>query len=75
MDVRDEIRKYVTSGITAPIADCDDIFDLGFVDSLFALQLVNFIEQKFGIEVDGDDLDIANFCSIDALTEFVTRSR
>jgi acyl carrier protein len=72
MSVLERIRGYVTGSIAAPVADDSDIFELGLVDSLYALQLVGFVEQEFAISVDGDDLDIANFCSIAALSEFVT---
>ena len=72
MHVRDRIRSYIVGKITQPLADGDDIFELGLVDSLFGLQLVSFVEQEFGIEIDGDDLDIANFCSIAAIDQLVT---
>ena len=71
MAVRDRIRSYIAPKVTQPLADEDDIFELGLVDSLFGLQLVSFVEQEFGIEVDGDDLDIDNFCSIAAIDRFV----
>jgi methoxymalonate biosynthesis acyl carrier protein len=51
----------------------DDIFALGFVNSLFALQLVNFVEKEFQLAVDNEDLDIANFRSINAVAELVRR--
>lgn len=73
MDARNRIRAYIESKVAHPLRDGDDIFDLGLVDSLFGLQLVSFVEQEFEIAVGGDDLDIANFCSVDALTAFVTR--
>ncbi len=72
MDARDTIKTFLAGKIPKEVKDCDDIFELGLVDSLFGLQLVNFVEQTFGFEVDGDDLDLENFCSIDALTRFVT---
>ena len=72
MSVADRIRNYVAGRIAVPIADEDDIFDLGLVDSLFGLQIVSFVEEEFGMVVEGDDLDIANFCSIAALTRFVS---
>ena len=71
MTALERIRDYVTGSVAVPVGDGDDIFDLGLVDSLFGLQLVGFVEQTFGIEVEGDDLDIANFCSIAALDRFV----
>ena len=70
-EARGRIRAYFGRTIPKPVGDSDDIFDLGLVDSLFAMQLVAFIESEFSITAEREDLDIANFCSIDALTAFV----
>ena len=53
----------------------EDIFAGGFGNSMFAMQLVGFVEKEFGIEIDSDDLDIANFSTIARLTELVERKR
>jgi acyl carrier protein len=71
MDVRTRIRSYFGKGIRAPIADDDDIFALGLVNSLFAMQLLAFIEGEFSIVAEREDLNIRNFSSIAALTAFV----
>lgn len=55
--------------------DEDNFFELGFVDSLFATQLVAFIETHLGVEVADEDLDVANFSSIARVAEFVRRKR
>lgn len=57
------------------LRDDDDIFALGFVNSLFATQLILFVEQDFGIAVEDEDLDIANFRTIDAMAELVARKK
>lgn len=72
MSSLDRIRSYIAGNVSVQVRDESDIFDQGLVDSLFGLQLVNYVEQEFGITVDGDDLDIVNFCSIEALNRFVT---
>ena len=51
----------------------DDIFALGFTNSLFAMQLVAFVEQEFGIEIDSDDLDLDNFRTVNAISALVER--
>lgn len=71
MDVRTRIRRYLDQAIAGEFQDDDDIFVLGVVDSLFALQLVTFVESEFSITVERDDLDIDNFCSVASLTHFV----
>jgi acyl carrier protein len=55
------------------IQDDEDIFALGFVNSLFAMQLVLFVEREFGIAVENEDLDIDNFRSINAIVRLVER--
>lgn len=68
------IRAFFESATRdTSLSDDHDIFQSGLVNSLFAAELVAFVEQSFGITVDNEDLDLANFCSVDALTGFVAR--
>ncbi len=55
------------------IRDDDDIFAKGFVNSLFAMELVLFVEKEFGITVANEDLDIAHFRSVNAIAALVDR--
>ena len=57
------------------LQDDQDIFALGFINSLFAMQLVLFVEKNFGIEVPNEDLDIDNFRSVNALATLIERKR
>jgi acyl carrier protein len=73
-DVRDRIRAFVGDHLQAvTFADEDDMFGDGLVNSLFAMQLVLFLEQAFAIEVTNDDLELDNFRSIAAMTRFIAR--
>jgi methoxymalonate biosynthesis acyl carrier protein len=53
----------------------EDIFALGFVNSLLAMQLVTFIEKEFGVSVADEDLDLDNFRSLAAMDALVARKR
>ena len=53
----------------------EDIFALGFVNSLLAMQLVNFVEKEFGITVEDEDLDLDNFRTLAAIVALVERKR
>ena len=53
----------------------EDIFALGFVNSLLAMQLVAFVEKEFGIRVEDEDLDLDNFRSIQAISNLVARKQ
>lgn len=72
--IREKVRAFILSSIHVPDLDDDDnLFESGIVNSLFAVQLMTFIEKTFSIEVGMDDLDIANFKSISASAGFVIR--
>jgi acyl carrier protein len=73
MNVKTRIKYYVNKALGDNIRDEDDIFELGVVNSLFAMQLLHFIEKEFSITTEREDLDIKNFCSIAAMTEFVLK--
>lgn len=53
------------------LQDDDDIFELGFVNSLFAMQLVMFIEKTFSIRIQNEDLKFDNFRSINAICKLI----
>ena len=55
------------------LKDDEDIFALGFVNSLLAMQLVAFVEKEFSVTVEDDDLDLDNFRSIDAIDALIER--
>lgn len=70
--IRASLRQFLANYVrTTDFSDDQDIFKSGFVNSLFAMQLVLHVESTFGITVENEDMDIANFNSIDALTRFV----
>jgi methoxymalonate biosynthesis acyl carrier protein len=60
---------------TDDLAADDDIFALGLANSLFALELILFVEKAFGIHVDDEDLELANFRSARAMAGLATRKR
>lgn len=55
------------------VKDDDDIFALGFVNSLVALQLVVFVEKEFDTTIENEDLDLDNFRSINAISGLLER--
>jgi len=68
--IREFLARYLRH---SQLQDGDDIFALGMVNSLFAMQLVAFIERELDTNIDNDDLEMANFKSIDAICAFVER--
>lgn len=71
-EIKLAIRKFISTSVAMDqLNDDDDLFESGVVNSLFAVQLLTFLERTFGIVVDMDDLEIANFKSLNATTAFV----
>lgn len=76
LNISERVRQYLTQHFNnRTLRDDDDIFAQGFVTSLFAMQLVMFVEKEFGIQIDSDDLEIDNFRSVTALSELVNRKK
>ncbi|SCF36098.1 Phosphopantetheine attachment site [Micromonospora echinospora] len=70
------IREYLETEFgDRSLGRTDDIFTLGYVNSLFALELVTFIERTFAIVLEIEDLDLANFRSIASMTDLVDAKR
>ena len=70
------IRNYILENVSIPELDNDfDIFEAGIVNSLFAIELMTFLEKAFSIKVTMDDLDMANFKSVNATSQFVQSKR
>ena len=55
------------------LRDDDDIFEVGGASSLFAAELVVYVEDVLGAELDDSDLVRENFATIEALTRLVER--
>jgi acyl carrier protein len=74
MDNQARIREFISRHVRGhELRDDEDIFATGFVNSMFAMQLVQFVESEFGLTVESDDLDLENFRTIAAISALVER--
>ncbi len=72
--VQTKIRHFLSKFFqNLELEDDQDIFALGFVNSLFAMQLVLFVEKEFGLTVEDEDMDIDNFRTLQAIAALVER--
>lgn len=73
-EFREPIRAFLIEAFKGhDLADDEDIFATGHVNSMFAMELITFLEGSFGITIDNDDLELENFSTIDRLSELVDR--
>jgi methoxymalonate biosynthesis acyl carrier protein len=73
---QDIIRNYIMENVNLQDLNDDfDIFEAGLVNSLFAIELMTFLEKAFNIKVTMDDLDMENFKTVNSTGRFVQRKR
>jgi len=76
IEIKKKIKDFLESYIKKVDLDEDeDIFQSRLVNSLFAMQLVLFVEKEFNIKVGNEDLDLKNFSSINAIAAFIERKQ
>ena len=71
-------KEQIRSCLSQPIRDNgfqddDDLFGKGYVNSLFAMELVLFVEREFTLTVENTDLDPDNFRSVNAIAALIDR--
>jgi methoxymalonate biosynthesis acyl carrier protein len=75
-DIQTRVKNFLARVIPDhELGDKEDIFAAGYVNSLFAMQLVLFVEKEFHIAVQEADMDTENFRTVDAITQLVERKQ
>lgn len=78
--LRAELRGYVEEAFLylhpdVELADGDRFLELGVIDSMGFVELVEEVQSRYGIAVEALEITEENFGSIDALVAFVERRR
>ena len=75
MDFRKEKIKEFLSKLMRnhDLKDDEDIFALGFINSLAALQLVQFLEKEFAVTIGDEDLELDNFRTLNSMDQLLER--
>lgn len=72
IEIRQQIRTFLAKQFKDyDLQDDEDIFSLGFVTSLFAMQIVLFVEQQLGVTLANEELQLDNFRTINAMTSLI----
>lgn len=80
MEFREKIRAFIDQNLVVlddeeRFSDSDNIFVLGYVNSLFAMKLLNFVEAEFNIAVENEEMGLENFSSVDNIIKYVERKK
>jgi acyl carrier protein len=78
--VRNEIRAFIVANFLfgrddGSISDEQSFLESGVIDSTGLLELVAFVEQRYGITVDDRELVPENLDSLRNITAYVTRKQ
>lgn len=78
MSTAAEIEQFIVGDVAAgrgleSVAHDSDLLADGVIDSLGITELITFLERRYGIKVDDDDIDADNFRSVQAIVAFVER--
>lgn len=71
-DTKAKIQTFLSRYIhNFDLTEDTDIFGGGLVNSLFAMQLIAFLEKEFAITIENDDLKLDNFRTINSMAALI----
>jgi acyl carrier protein len=72
-----EIRRFIADrflfGDDKKLGDDDSLLEAGIVDSTGVLELINHLEERYGIKVSDDELVPENLDTIAGIAAFLAR--
>lgn len=77
--MKEDIKKFILA--TFPLArkkniDYEELLlETGIIDSLGILEIVNFLIEELGVEIEEDDLIPENFKTIQTMVNFIERKK
>jgi acyl carrier protein len=78
MNIREEIRQFVLESFILgddgkALLDDSSFLENGIIDSTGILELVEFLESRYGIKVEDDELIPDNLDTIQNITKFLEK--
>ena len=77
MPIKEKIREFIYENFILDekedLREEDSLLEKGIIDSTGVLELVAFIEKKYRIQVEDDELVPENLDSLWKITEFIHR--
>jgi len=78
--IEGEVRQYILDNFLFGRTDVEvnwdaSLLDLGIIDSTGVLELVTFLEGKYQIKIEDEELVPANLDSLKGITQFVEAKR
>ena len=79
-NMRDTVRHFILENFlpgeeAKNLTDDTELKESGILDSLSTLKLVTFLEERFGVEFEANDLEAGNLASIANIERLVESKR
>ena len=80
MTIKEQLKDYIARNLLFSdngfkYDDDDSFLEEGIVDSIGVLELVAFVDESFGVEVEDHEVTPDNFDSVNKLTAYVQRKQ
>ena len=78
MSMRDEIEQFIRENFIfgeVALAPETSFVEGGILDSTSVLELVSFLEERFGIGVEPDEINLENMDSLSRVEAYVLRKQ
>jgi methoxymalonate biosynthesis acyl carrier protein len=77
-EIRSDLRKFVREQYAVPETDLEfsedvNLFNYGYIDSFGAVELTEFIAQRFGIRFTDSDWATVSLSSIREISTFIAK--
>ncbi len=78
--IQKDVREYVIENLLmgdeeADFSDKQSFLDTGLVDSTGILEIINFLEDEYEIEIEDDEMVPENLDSVENIAAFVERKK
>ncbi|HWF92105.1 MAG TPA: acyl carrier protein [Terriglobales bacterium] len=79
-NIKEQVRQFILKEFLpgespANLTDDTPLRTSGVLDSMATLQVVTFVEEHFGIEVEAHEAGVDNFDSLNSIAAFVAQKK
>ena len=79
-EIVDETRRYIAENFLYArpdrvVAQDEHLMERGIVDSMGMMELIDFLEERFGVRPPDEEITEQNFATLGRIANFVSRQR
>ncbi|HOI16904.1 MAG TPA: acyl carrier protein [Geobacteraceae bacterium] len=75
MSIEEQLTTYFRENFAADVDGDTALIESGLIDSMGVMELVEYLERSFGIEMDMDDMTVDRFGTITAIKQLITEKQ